>query len=147
MIKLILKLYDFVNIDVLTYEFSGFDKLEKDTKVVVAMSGGVDSSVAAVMLKKQGYDVTGITLNYIIIQMYQSQNHAAQVLIFRMQKMGLLLMISDIVLDYQEKFFDGVINNFVDSYANGETLYHVLNAMKQLNFQIYLTKQKLELMH
>ena len=40
----------------------GFNKSEKETKVVVAMSGGVDSSVAAVMLRKEGYDVTGITL-------------------------------------------------------------------------------------
>ena len=40
----------------------GFDKLEKDTKVVVAMSGGVDSSVVASILAKEGYNVIGITL-------------------------------------------------------------------------------------
>ena len=47
----------------------GFDKAEKDTKVIVAMSGGVDSSVAAVKLKKEGFDVTGITL-----RLYNHQN-------------------------------------------------------------------------
>ena len=40
----------------------GFEKTEKETKVVVAMSGGVDSSTVAGLMKKEGYNVTGVTL-------------------------------------------------------------------------------------
>ena len=100
----------------------GFDKSEKDTKVVVAMSGGVDSSVAAVMLKKQGYDVTGITLRlYNNSKVSRTKSCCAGIDIEDAKNVALKNDFKHVVLDYQGKFFDGVISNFVDSYANGET--------------------------
>lgn len=65
----------------------GFDKPEKNTKIVVAMSGGVDSSVVACLLKEQGYDVVGITLQlYDMGEALKKRMPAVPELIFMMLK-------------------------------------------------------------
>ena len=84
----------------------GFDKQNKDTNVIVAMSGGVDSSVAAVMLKKQGYNVTGITLNlYSQTNLKSSKSCCAGRDINDAKKVAEQYNFPHLTLDYQEKFF------------------------------------------
>jgi len=121
----------------------GFDKSEKDTKVVVAMSGGVDSSVAAVMLKKQGYDVTGITLKlYNNSNVSKSKSCCAGTDIDDAKNVALKNNFEHLVLNYQDKFFDGVINNFVDSYANGETPMPCIKCNQTVKFSDLLNEAK-----
>lgn len=101
----------------------GFDKTPAETRVVVAMSGGVDSSVVAALLKEQGYDVVGITL-----QLY---DHGAAVQkkgaccagqdIHDARQVAAALDIPHYVLDYEEKFRKSVIEDFADSYLKGLT--------------------------
>lgn len=106
----------------------GFDRPPQDTRVVVAMSGGVDSSVVAALLHEEGYDVVGVTL-----QLYdhgaataaggivrsktccagQDIHDAAQVA----AKMG----FPHYVLNYESHFRESVIDDFADSYLRGET--------------------------
>ena len=65
----------------------GINKSKKETKVVVAMSGGVDSSVVAALMKEEGYDVTGITLKlYDDLKQSKEADNAALVKIYWMLK-------------------------------------------------------------
>jgi tRNA-specific 2-thiouridylase len=101
----------------------GFPKPPRETRVVAAMSGGVDSSVVAAMLKREGYDVVGVTL-----QLY---DHGAAV-----NKPGACCAGQDIhdarrvadsmgfphyVLDYESRFRHAVMEDFADTYLAGAT--------------------------
>ena len=93
------------------------------TRVVVAMSGGVDSSVTAALLKAEGYDVVGVTL-----QLYDhgAATHrkgacCAGQDIYDARSVAERLGIPHYVLDYESRFKEAVIDRFAESYIHGET--------------------------
>jgi len=121
----------------------GFNKKCKNTKVVVAMSGGVDSSVAAVMLKKEGYDVTGITMNlYSQTESKSSKSCCAGKDIGDARKVANQFNFPHLILDYQENFFNGVIDNFIESYAEGETPVPCIKCNQTVKFRDLLGEAK-----
>jgi tRNA-uridine 2-sulfurtransferase len=99
------------------------DKKPAETRVVVAMSGGVDSSVTAALLREEGYEVVGITL-----QLY---DHGAAVGrkgaccagqdIHDARNVAAAIDIPHYVLDYESRFRQSVIDDFADAYVRGET--------------------------
>ena len=101
----------------------GINKPKKDTKVVVAMSGGVDSSVVAALMKQEGYDVTGITLKLYddSKQSKEGRQCCAGQDILDAKRVSEYINISHKILFYQKKFKTEVIDSFIDSYAAGET--------------------------
>ena len=105
------------------FNYIGFEKKPSDTTVVVAMSGGVDSSTVAGMMKKQGFKVIGITL-----KLYDDSKEVASSKqccsgqdIMDAKRVANKLDIEHKILYYQTKFKQGVIDNFVESYLKGET--------------------------
>ncbi len=114
-------------------------------RVVVAMSGGVDSSVAAALLKEQGYDVTGITL-----QLWpkgaadQDRHHGCCSLdaVEDARRVAAALDIPYYVLDVQEEFSRRVIDPFVADYASGRTPNPCISCNNEVKFDLLLKKAR-----
>ena len=101
----------------------GFNKKPSETTVVVAMSGGVDSSTVAGMMKQEGYKVIGTTLKLYNDgkEVAASKQCCSGQDIMDAKRVAHKLDIDHKILYYQDKFKQGVIDNFVESYLKGET--------------------------
>ncbi len=130
--------------DIVTHNSLGFAKPPAETRVVVAMSGGVDSSVVAAELAREGYDVVGVTL-----QLY---DHGAALAkkgaccagqdIHDARRIAEELGFPHYVLDYENIFREAVIDEFADSYLAGATPVPCIRCNERVKFKDLMATAK-----
>ncbi len=113
----------------------------EDNRVVVAMSGGVDSSVVAALLARAGYDVVGLTLQLYDhgASVHRAGSCCAGQDIHDARRVADALGIPHYVLDYESRFREEVIDRFVDGYLAGETPVPCIECNRQIKFRDLLT--------
>ncbi|KUF11758.1 tRNA 2-thiouridine(34) synthase MnmA [Pseudoponticoccus marisrubri] len=125
----------------------GLPKPPSETRVVVAMSGGVDSSVVAAMLKDEGYDVVGVTLQLYDHGAALAKKGAccAGIDIHDARRVAEEMGFPHYVLDYENIFREAVIEEFADSYLGGATPVPCIRCNERVKFKDLLeTAQDLE---
>jgi tRNA-specific 2-thiouridylase len=122
----------------------GLAKPPAATRVVVAMSGGVDSSVVAALLKEQGYDVVGVTLQLYDHGLALQKKGAccAGQDIYDARQVADRIGIPHYVLDYENRFSDAVMQDFADSYLAGETPIPCVRCNQRVKFRDLLDQAR-----
>jgi tRNA-specific 2-thiouridylase len=122
----------------------GFRKSPAETRVVVAMSGGVDSSVVAAILSEEGYDVVGVTLQLYDHGAALAKKGAccAGIDIHDARRVAETMGFPHYVLDYENVFKDAVIDEFADSYLAGATPVPCIRCNERVKFKDLLETAK-----
>lgn len=122
----------------------GFAKPPSETRVVVAMSGGVDSSVVAAMLAREGYDVVGVTLQLYDHGAALAKKGAccAGIDIHDARRVAEDMGFPHYVLDYENIFQEAVIDEFADSYLGGATPVPCIRCNERVKFKDLLATAK-----